>query len=101
MTDINIIINNLITARKLAWNGESCNIMDDDDALTVKYAISDAIEFLKEQQPVKPVKMDLCNGEPFCPTCGSTVKCYYNFCVECGQKFRKDSKEHAIFDGER
>ena len=60
----------------------------------------DANELLKEQQPIEPVEMDLCNGEPFCPTCGSIVRCYYNFCVECGQKFKKDSEGYPIFVGD-
>lgn len=55
---------------------------------------TDALTLLKKQQPVE---MDLCNGEPFCPTCGSVVRSYYNFCVECGQKFKKDSEGYPIF----
>ena len=55
---------------------------------------ADALALLKEQQPVE---MDLCNGEPFCPTCGAIVRCYYNFCAECGQKFKKDLEGYPIF----
>lgn len=51
MTDREKVIKGLEIARKLAWNGEHCNIMDADDALTVSYAITDAITLLKAQEP--------------------------------------------------
>ena len=45
------VIKDLEHARRLSWNGEHCDIMDDDDALTVSYAITDALALLKAQEP--------------------------------------------------
>ncbi len=45
------VVADLNRALQLAWDTKEqhCNIMDDDDALTVRYAIHDALELLKEQ----------------------------------------------------
>ena len=45
------VIKRLERACQLVWNGEHCDIMDADDALTVSYAITDAIAMLKAQDP--------------------------------------------------
>lgn len=51
MIDVEKVISDLQKANRLVWNGEHCDIMDSDDALTVSYAIVDAIAALKAQEP--------------------------------------------------
>ncbi len=62
MPDLEKVLKDLQRASRLAWNGEHCNIMDDDDALDVMYAISDALALLKEQeQKIKKLEHELGN----------------------------------------
>lgn len=51
MSDLDKVIKDLRRARRIAFDGEMCQIMDADDALTVAYAIDDALILLSEQEP--------------------------------------------------
>lgn len=47
MDNVEKIIEDLETARALVWDGKHCNITDDDDALTVSYAINGAVKLIR------------------------------------------------------
>ena len=95
------IIEDLKRAQRLVWDTKEqhCNIMDNDDALTVRYAIFDAISIL---EPVPPVQDG--NGALICgnQTLGCGVVGMYdvetekvtekisNYCAFCGKKVKWD-----------
>lgn len=101
------VISNLEMAARLVWDGEHCNIMDDDDALTVSYAIADAINLLKDQEPRKPhyTRLEyIVEGKtvsvkhPECPWCfehglllwDAEIERGVRFCKRCGQEVKWD-----------
>ena len=85
----NKVIKELEIARKLAWDGEHCNIMDADDALTVSYAITDALALLEAQEAVEPVQ-DMVGDALFwvCGKCGYDIKSSDWYCAKCGRKVK-------------
>lgn len=97
MIEFKKVIDNLRKARRLAFDGEQCQIMDTDDALSVGYAIDDAIQLLKEQEPREWIYCEDDSGQDGyqCSGCGFFEPWYYDytsidfirkyqFCPSCG-----------------
>ena len=96
MADREKVIKALKLAASLVWNSNEgqCEIMDSDDALTVAHAIRDALELLKDQEPVKPIEQG--DDSYVCDNCGEAVgwdemECYgigkirCKYCPGCGR----------------
>ena len=100
MPDREKVISELESAASLAWNSNEgqCEIMDSDDALTVAHAIRDALELLKDQEPVKPfVGNYRKNSMGRCGHCNTPLLVLEglrsSFCWMCGRMVKWDDSD--------
>lgn len=91
MTDREKVINGLQIERECVSRDcdrdcGNCDLVQDRDWLLSVY--DNALELLKEQEPVKPVRFQPGTGNPMlkCGGCLEDLKSIYNYCPWCGRK---------------
>lgn len=81
-------------SRDCARDCGNCDLAQDRDWLLSVY--DDALELLKEQGPVKPIKSKLSFTRGFmweiwdCGCCGNQLRSFAKYCDQCGKAVKQD-----------
>ena len=63
--------------------------------------LNDAIELLKEQEPVRPVLVRIGNyaaiNDYTCPVCGTDLYHHQKYCDECGSEVKWDEQNEMAY----